>query len=63
MRTRAWETAPQKALINCFKEGGKDSIYVILVKGEYMFSGIYFLVESFCWYCETSVSYERQSPS
>ena len=34
MRTAAQETAPQKALRDCSKEaGGKDSIYVILVKG------------------------------
>ena len=37
MRTAAQETAPQIAMRLCFKEaGGKDSIYVILVKGEYM---------------------------
>ena len=38
MRTEAWE----RALRNCSKEvGGKVSIYVILVKGEYMQSNIY----------------------
>ena len=37
MRTVARETAFQIALRNCSKEvGGKVSIYVILVKGEYM---------------------------
>ena len=37
MRTAAWETAPMIALRNCPKEvRGKASIYVILVKGEYM---------------------------
>ena len=37
MRTAAQETAPQIALRIYFKEvGGKDRIYVILVKGEYM---------------------------
>ena len=37
MRTIAQETVPQIALRICFKEiGGKDSIYVILVKEEYM---------------------------
>ena len=37
MRTIAWETAFQIALRNCSKEvGGKISIYVILVKEEYM---------------------------
>ena len=31
MRTAAWETAPQIALRNCFKEaGGMVKIYVIL---------------------------------
>jgi hypothetical protein len=37
MRTAAWETAFQIALRNCSKEvAGKISIYVILVKEEYM---------------------------
>ena len=37
MRIIAWETVPQTALRNCSKEvGGKVSIYVILMKGEYM---------------------------
>ena len=37
VRTAAQETVPQIALRICFKEiGGKDSIYVILVKEEYM---------------------------
>ena len=39
MRTAAQEIA----LRNCFKEGGeKASIYVILVKGEYIHSNTYF---------------------
>ena len=34
MRTAAWETAPQIDLRNCSKDiAGKDSMYVILVKG------------------------------
>ena len=34
MRTAAQDTAPQRALRDCSKEvGGKDSIHVILVKG------------------------------
>ena len=42
MRTVVWETVPQIALRNCSKEEeGKDSIYEILVKGEYMQSSIY----------------------
>ena len=37
MKTAAQKTVPQIALRNCFKEaGGKVSIYVILVKEEYM---------------------------
>ena len=42
MRTGAWETAPQIALRNCSKEveGREDSVYVILVKGEYMDNAI-----------------------
>ena len=37
MRTAAWEIAPQIALRDCSKEGGrKDSVYVTLVRGEYM---------------------------
>ena len=43
---------------------GKDSIYVILVKGEYMhyfFLSFFFLVESFCWSHETAASHEKQS--
>ena len=35
MRTAAWETAPQTALINCSGEAaGRVSIYVTLVKRE-----------------------------
>ena len=42
-RTVAWEIAPQIALRNCSKEvGGKENIYVILVKAEYMQSSPYF---------------------
>ena len=54
MRTAARETAPQIALRNCSKEaGGKVSIYMILVKGEYMQSGTYSLQK-------VSASYEEQ---
>ena len=51
LRTAAWDTAFQIALINCSKEvGGKVSIYVILLKGEYMQSSsyIFFFLEGFC---------------
>ena len=44
MRMAVQETAPQIALRNRSKEVvGTDSIYVILVKGEYMQSSTYFL--------------------
>ena len=44
MWTAVRETASQRALRNCSKEaGGKVSIYVILVKEEYMQSSTYFL--------------------
>ena len=37
LRTAAWDTAFQIALRNCSKEvGGKVSIYVILMTGDYM---------------------------
>ena len=37
MRTIAWETASPIALRNCSKESGEEvSMYVILVKGEYI---------------------------
>ena len=65
MRTTAWETVPQMALRNCSKEVvGKDSIYVILVKGEYRQSSIYifFLVGTFCLSHEVSASPKKQSP-
>ena len=42
MRTVAWETAFQIALKNCLEVGGKVSIYVILLKGEYIQSSTYF---------------------
>ena len=43
MRTIAWETASQIALRNCSKrQGGKVSVHVTLVKGEYMQSSTYF---------------------
>ena len=43
MRTAARKRASQIALRNCFKEaGGKVSIYVILVEGEYRQSSTYF---------------------
>ena len=43
MRTVAQETAPWIALRNCSKEAGeKASIYVLLVKEEYMQLSTYF---------------------
>ena len=62
MRTVAPEKVPQIALQDCSKEAeGEDSICVILVKGQYMQSRIYFFVESFCWSHEASASYKKQS--
>ena len=44
MRTKAQETALEIALRNCFKEVmGKDSMYVILAKQEYMQPSTYVL--------------------
>ena len=50
MRTAAWETAPQIALRNCSKGGGGEvSIYVILMKGEYINLSTYiFFAKVFC---------------
>ena len=54
MKAIALETTFQLALRNCSKEaGGKVSIYMILVKGEYMQSGTYSLQK-------VSASYEEQ---
>ena len=62
MRTAAWEAAPQIALRNGSKDiGVKDTIYVILIKGEYMESSTDFLVEIFCLSREASASQKKQS--
>ena len=48
MRTVAWETAFHLSLVNHSQEvGEKVSIYVILVKGEYIKSTHIFA--DFCW--------------
>ena len=61
MRTTAWETVPQMALRNCSKEvGGKDSIYVILVKGEYMQSSTYFFQKVSASLVKLSASHKEQ---
>ena len=39
---------------------GKDSIYVIWVKGEYIQSSTLIFLESFCWSYEASASHEKQ---
>ena len=55
MWTAARERASQVALRNCSKEaGGKFSIYVISVKGEYMQPSTYFLQKA-------SASHEEQT--
>ena len=60
-RPAARGTASQIVLKYCSKEvGRKDSIYVILVKGEYMQSRIHFLIESSSWSHETSSSHEKR---
>ena len=59
------DRAPQILLRNCSKEVvGKDSIYVILVKGEYRKSStnFFFFVGSFCLSHEVSASPKKQSP-
>ena len=65
MRTAAWEIAPQIVLKNCSKEvAGKESVHVILVKGECMQSSTYIFlvfVESFRWPCEAIASHKKQS--
>ena len=49
MRTMPQETAFPIALRNWFKDvEGKVSIYVILVKEEYMQSSILYFAEGFC---------------
>ena len=64
MRTTAWETAPQIALRNCSKEvGGKDSIYVILVKGEYMQLSTYFFLQVFVSLMKFSANHKELSSS
>ena len=61
MRTIAWEAAFQIALRNCSKEvGGKVSIYVILVKGEYMQSSTYFLQKVDDSLVKVTASHEEQ---
>ena len=56
MRTAARKTASQIALRNCSKEvGGKVSIYVILVKEEYIQSSTLFFLQ------KISASHEEQS--
>ena len=62
MRTIAWEAAFQIALRNCSKEvGGKVSIYVILVKGEYMQSSTYFLQKVDDSLVKVTASHEEQT--
>ena len=62
MRTAARETASQIALRNCSKEaGGKVSIHVILVKGEYMRSSTYFLQKVSASLVQITASHEEQT--
>ena len=62
MRTIAQETAFQRALRNCSKEvGGKVSIDVILVKGEYLRSNTYFLQKVSVSLMRVTASHEEQT--
>ena len=59
MRTIAWESAFQIALRNCSKEtGGKVSIYMFLVKGEYVQSStdLFFVRGRFLLVIRTAVT-------
>ena len=61
IRTAAWETAPQISLRDCSKEVlGKDNIYVILVKGEYMQSSTYFFQKISTGLRKLSASHGKQ---
>ena len=60
--TIARETASQIALRNCSKQvGGKVSIYVVLVKGEYMQSSTYFLQKVSASLVKVTASHEEQT--
>ena len=62
MRTMAQETAFQIALRNCSEEvGGKVSIYVILVKGEYMQSSTHFFQTVSASLVKVTASHEEQT--
>ena len=61
MRTSVQETAPQISLRDCSKEVlGKDNIYVILVKGEYMQSSTYFFQKISTGLRKLSASHGKQ---
>ena len=61
MRTIIRETAFHISLRNCSKVvGGKVSIYVILVKGEYMQSSTYFLQKVSASLVQVTASHEEQ---
>ena len=62
MRTAAQETASQIALRNCSKEAGrKISIYVILVKGEYMQPSTHFLQKVAASLVQVTASQQEQT--
>ena len=61
MRTIVQETAFQIALRNCSKEVVAEvSIYVILVKGEYLQSSTYFLRKVSASLVKVTASHEEQ---
>ena len=62
IRTIAQETAFQIALRNCSKQAmGKVSLYMILVKQEYMQSSTYFLQKVSAGLVKIAASHEVQS--
>ena len=60
MRPTVQETAPQIATRACSKEVlGKDNLYVILVKGEYMQLSTYFFQKLSAGLVTLSASHEK----
>ena len=57
----AWETVLQIALRNCSKDvGWKVSVYVVLLKGEYMQSNTYFLQKISTSLMKTTANHKEQ---
>ena len=63
MRTAAQEPAPQTALEKLLRRGrGKVSVHLILVKGGYMPSSIYFFQMVSASLMRLSATHKKQSP-